>query len=517
MKNNFLSTRSFKRGTLATVITALVIAIVIVVNVIIYALGVQYGFYIDMTSEDLFTLSDATKNILSGIDSEIRITFCHDPDYIETGSETLRNVYYTAREMAQEYSNIKIQFVNLYKNPTAVSKYMLSASTAIYQTSIIVESGPVDSPEFRVFRPAAFYIANEDGDVWAYNAEETFVSAFLSVTATDLPVACFTLGHGETISEDLVNVVAKAGYDVRTVDLSTEDIPADTRLIIMNAPLYDLPDALSAGEVNEATKLEKYLADFGSLMVFVSPDAAPRLTNLAQFLDQWGIVIGGGVVRDSSAHSLQASEYATIAGYSQNTDTVGYSLAKEIATVDAAAKTIVEYASPISFSQSFLAVTDDDGNYTGAYAKYANNSSRDVSAVLTSSFDAVIMQDGKQTDSSGSYILMALSREVRIKTEGSYSNEDFSSYVLVAATTNFSDSKYINSNSYANKDLLYTAFKLMGREKVPSGIDFKVLTSPTIDSITEAESTNWTVGLVSVLPIIALAAGLVVCVRRKYR
>ena len=123
------------------------------------------------------------------------------------------------------------------------------------------------------------------------------------------------------------------------------------------------------------------------------------------------------------------------------------------------------------------------------------------------------MRDGDPVDANGSYNLMVVSRETRL-----INNEAFSSYVLCSATADFTNDEYIQSNVYANKDILYAAFKQMGRDFIPADLDLKVLPSyNTIEDMTTAQANRWTAVLILVLPVAVLAVGTVVVLRRKFR
>ena len=89
--------------------------------------------------------------------------------------------------------------------------------------------------------------------------------------------------------------------------------------------------------------------------------------------------------------------------------------------------------------------------------------------------------------------------------------------MLCTATADFTEDKYINSNVYANRDILYSAFKLMGRDFVPADITFKVLESYEIEDMTTAEANAWTAVLICVLPAVILITGAVVCIRRRFK
>ncbi|MDY5940497.1 MAG: Gldg family protein [Eubacteriales bacterium] len=507
--------RRFRHGSLAVVMSALLLAAVILVNVIFTALAYKFNLYTDMTDTLLFTLSDAFKNALADINTPVNIHFCAEPDYLQANEKT-NYVYQTALQIAEAFDWVKVDAIDANKEPTLFAKYATnSASGQVSTTSVIVESANGTSQP-RILGVNTFYVANEDGSIWAYNAEEKFAAAILSVTATDLPIAYFTTRHGETKSEYLEEIVENAGYEVRYIDLSREELDSSARLIVINNPIYDFQPANEEEETaSELEKIDRFLAsEYGSLMVFLDPLKLNGITNLREYLSEWGIVVSDTVVQDKM-NSISSNGYSVVGTYNYE-DVLGASLVKDIANTDHPPKTIFEYAAPITYSDFYSPVLDsEDGTTTfptGSYAYYGNNASRDVSAVLRSSADALAVKDGNVVDSKGNYNLMVVSRESRI-----ISNETYNSYVLCTATADFTADKYINSNVYANKDILYSAFKLMGREFIPADITFKVLESYDIEDMTTAQANRWTFVLVTVLPSVCLIACAVVCIRRKYR
>ena len=79
---NMLNKRNFKYSSLSTVFTAVVILLVMLLNAVFSLLASQFSLYVDLTSAELWTLSDTAKSIISTADSDITITFCHDRDYV---------------------------------------------------------------------------------------------------------------------------------------------------------------------------------------------------------------------------------------------------------------------------------------------------------------------------------------------------------------------------------------------------------------------------------------------------
>ena len=54
---------------------ALVLALAVVVNVAVFALGQHFRWYLDMSAGQVFSLSDATKELLAETEEEVNIYF----------------------------------------------------------------------------------------------------------------------------------------------------------------------------------------------------------------------------------------------------------------------------------------------------------------------------------------------------------------------------------------------------------------------------------------------------------
>ena len=484
----FFKSRSFKRGTFSAALTAIVIVAVVVINVIVTALAQKYYWYIDMTKDNVFKVSDEGMAILEGIDNEINIIFCDDIDNLQNNLYQ-KSIYNTALELSSKFDNINIKSLDIYKNPSSVAKYKMTQATQKTDQSVIIESGS----EFRVYPLRAFFVFNDESSStpWAYNGEYKIISAILQVTADEYPKAFFTIGHGETlVDEALWGLFSDAGYEVSTINLMESDLPDDTRFLIINDPIYDFQgiSADTQGKRSEIEKIDDFLDDFGCLMVFVDPDTGD-LPELYSFLKEWGIRFDGHAVKDYD-HSLTTDGLSVGAKYATG-QTTGASLISSITDLAAPPKAIVRYATPIRL-------------------EFTDNGSRNVSAVLTTSSEAVISaEDGIEID-RGTYNLMTLSRETRyVDNQAQYS------YVLAAGTTNFATNEYIGQKAYSNSDILYAAMKQMGKERVPVDLDFKPFDDTELD-ITASEATSWTVAIISILPVIAILFCIVVLIRRKH-
>lgn len=514
---NILKRRNFKYSTTSAAFTAVVIVLVMLLNAAVSVLAMRHSLYLDLTDTSLWTLSDEAKEVLATVEGEVTITFCQDRDIIDS-SKTMQYISRTAQEIDKEFDNINVRYVNSVLEPQLIKPYLYNNVDAVSTTSVIVERGNPETRaegekpgDYRVYAQDAFFITDTTtGDVWGYNGEEIFAAACLAVTADEVPAAYFTTRHGESVDAAFVNTLAKAGFEVKTIDLSTEDIGEDCRMLIINDPRWDFAgyNIYDKDAVSEIAKIDEFLENDGTLMVFKDPETE-YLQNLEEFLYEWGIVFGDGVVTDTQ-NSITMDGTALVASYPSGT--LAASVHKDISSLAAPPKTIVKNASPIYVSELYTAGRNDDGTSTNSYIYEGNNAYRELSAVLVSSEEAKVVSHGETLDEAGSYNLMTITRDMNTRD-----NDRYYSYVMAAATTRFTSADYLDSNTYANEDILYYALRVMGREKVPADIDFKEFANTKIEDMTSSEAIRDTVLLVTVLPVAFALIGIVVTTRRKYR
>lgn len=494
--NGFYKSKHFRYGSAATAFTCAFIAVVIVFNVIFTALAGKYMWFIDMTEKEVFSLSEEMRDLMSDVDDEINIYFASEADELMEGtySSLMKYIYTTALQLEAEFPNIHVECKDVVKNRAFFEPFRSTSAANILTTSVVMESGG----ESLVFGYNAFFILDEDGEtVWAYNGEKKFMSGILQLTSAEKPIVYFTAEHGEDLdgAVTLANLFRENGYEVRSINLATEEIDEDARIIVVNDPMYDFIGAESGEDgVNEINKLDAFLDNFGCLMVFGDPDHAGKLTNLSEFLEEWGIAFTPDTYVKDSDHSMTPDGLSVLAQYAE-AGTLGSSLYGDIVkNLSTPPKTVSRYTMPIEI------LWEDGGSLSG---------SRNVAPVLTSYASASAMKDGVH-QGKGVYNLMTLSQETRV-----IDNEYYYSYVLVSGSADFAAANYIYSNAFANADILSSAMRITGRDVTLADLTYKVFDDTDLE-ITTAQANNWTLALVLVLPVAAAAVGFVIWVRRKH-
>jgi len=498
MRKGFYQSRKFKYGSVATVFTISFVAIVVIFNIIFTALSTKYMWYIDMTEEQVFTLSDEAKDIMSDIKNEVNIYFASEPDVLMTTGNTAaftRYIYTTALQLAEEFDNVNVECVDVLKHPSFFRDFYTTAATDIDSDSVVVES----NGEVRVFTAEAFFTFNDTSDlstVWAYSGEKKMLSGIMQVTQTDNPSIVFTTEHGEDLpsATALASLFADNGFEVKTANLTTDELDDDSRILVIFNPIYDFVGVEAEDpSKNEIAKIDKFLDGYGCLLVFCDAAYVENLTNLNEFLEEWGISYTADTYVRDADHSMSVDNYSIVAAY-QPDNTMGGSLYRDLNSLTTPPKAIISKASPINI------LWENGGGLSG---------SRHVSPVLKSYDSSELVVNG-QAEEKGSYNLVTITRETVIEQ-----NEYYYSYVIASASPTFANNSYLNSNAYANEDILSAAMKAAGRERVLAELTLKPFDNDEI-TITTKEANDWTVAMTLVLPLIIAGCGLFVITRRKH-
>ena len=69
-KKSLFSDRKFKYGSLALGLTVIFVALVIVFNAVVYALTYSYGWYLDLTGQQYYGITDASEELLDNVLTE---------------------------------------------------------------------------------------------------------------------------------------------------------------------------------------------------------------------------------------------------------------------------------------------------------------------------------------------------------------------------------------------------------------------------------------------------------------
>lgn len=490
--------RRLKYGAFAVALTAAVIALVVVVNIIFTALAEKNLWYIDMTERDLYTPDEGAVTLLEqyqGIeDFNISFIFCVPEDQLAS-NELVNMVHAQIKRYEKLFDFITIEYVDIVNNPQILDKYQFNSVSTPKTTSVIVANGN----NAILYAIDTFFVTDgQGGSVYAFNGDYTIASAVIRLSGEN-PIAYFVTNHNEKVNGTaLRQLFVDAGYDVKDIDLTKEDPDYNNaQVIVINNPSYDFygPD----DSVNELKKLEMFLDSNGGLMVFMD-EKTNETPNLDAFLAEWGVKFERKFLRDYDNSLAGSLGKEIVAEYV--TEGTGASLTKDLRSLATPPKAIAAESRPITTL------------YDGTVGKYfAGKGTRFCCPILTTSSSKTAVAtplDSEGGEVKGVYNLMTVTIDDRYKD-----NVPQRSYVLAAGTSSFADDKYISGNTYANRDIIFNIMKQFARKTTPLDIDAKVFSDTSL-SITSAQANQWTVICTLLLPAITAGVGIYVYARRRY-
>ncbi|HJI83866.1 MAG TPA: GldG family protein [Oscillospiraceae bacterium] len=485
----FMKSRKAKHGTVAMAITALVIVMVIVLNIIIGLLVNRFpDLELDLTSNNSFALQDDTIDYVSHLNNDVTVYILMEKDKFESQGTYFVQAQKMLNKMASKSDGkMKIKYVDLTSNPSFTSNYPnVDWQSSSANNIVLVESGK----QYKVLTLTDCFEYDEQ----TYNyygtysftgtkIEQAVVTAILNVTTDDKVVVDMIKGNNEQDYSSLKSLLENNAYQVNEVSLATGDFDKDAKVAIMYAPSVDLDEKI-------VEKLSTWLSNdgkYGRSLIYVPTADMGEMPNLDDFLKEWGMSIDRGYV-------FETDETALVNANSPYAFTVSYG--------DYYKDNLKNSKIPVVVSESH-AVNITDENTAHALLK-----TTDKAGVLP--IDA---------DKSWDYKDAITGNGENVAAEGVMTNEDkkssrvvvFGSYIM------FSDT-IMKYNSFNNSAYFMNVINTIAdKEDVGITIESKSIDNTELGITDVATQNTMLVVFVIVIPIAILVAGFVFWLRRRNR
>ncbi len=469
MKKPELTRRtSVRGGTYSIVMTAIVLAILVAVNVLMSVLPSSYTEY-DISASKLYSVTSNTKSVVNALTEDVTIYWIVQSGEEDAVIEKLLDRY----ESLSEHITVEKRNPDVY--PTFAAQY---TDETVTNNSLVVESGD----RSRYISYSDIYVTSADLYSYTYNTsfdgEGAITSAIDYVVNPEQPVVYTLSGHGEsdlptTFSDNL----SKENITVESFSLlNTDEIPEDADCIIIYSPQSDISDT-------EQEMLSDYVESGGKLLVMAGPVEDVELTNLYALLEPYGVTVNEGVVVEGDrAHYAFSSPAA---------------LMPDMAESDITSSLIEEGYYPILPIASGLTVG-------------TNTTSATVTSLLTTSESSysklagygMTTYDKEDGDIDGPFSLA-----VQIEYE------DGGGIVWISSSSYLSD-VYNAYSSGANVNLTMNALSELIGESEAMAIRAKSLNYNYL-TISDSVSSLLKVMMIGIFPLAFLGIGIAVVVRRR--
>ena len=507
------SVKKLKHGAMATTLTVVFFVFLVLVNIVATKLFERYPITIDLTKEKIYSISEDSEDYIKSIDMDVMITVCAD----EKAFSGLSTYTQQANEVMKSYSKynskIKYQYKDINANPDFYKDY----TDEVAQYDIIVETNPkgddgkeikrtrviglIDLVQFNDELTQMFsqygvsveeyakqvgndltFISYYGNYIESSSAEQAFTSAIMAVTDPSPVTVTFLEGRNELSEFSYFRTLLTAnGYTVKSINITTDDIPEDSNVLVMGAPKVDyLPEELD--------KVDKFLLNDGILgrqLIYVSDYGQSDTPNIDEFLKEYGLEIGKGVVCETYQSNYYQKNY--------------YTIANEISDDFRQDMTNSNPELLVLSSRPVNPLYEEDGMIKTF--KYVS-SSKDAYTMDTQTEETL-------TKGQQNYIVLASKAAFGVDNDDTY----YSNILAIGGASIISD-QVLAYDQYQNREYILSVINgLTGKTK---GITVtpKVISGNIFD-INEGQKTKLKWTFIVIIPVIVLITGLVIWIRRK--
>ncbi|MEE5993156.1 MAG: GldG family protein [Oscillospiraceae bacterium] len=303
--------KKLRYGALATAITCVVTAIVVVVNVLVSGLMEKYPLKLDLTEDGIYEISNESINYLQGLQQDVNFTVLMSESSFQTSGLSMKMVGELLEKYAQYSDKVHLTFVDPSTNPDIVNTYQENYSGSLTEGDIII-SDANDNSKMRVVNAGNLFSYDQEklyyyryygqgsleDSITGFTGEQNLTAALMYVTDADpVKVAVLSKANGTPVYNQTYNyysigmmgqTLTKNGYDVQEVDIYTDELSPETYdLVILPAPINDLTstaiDKLSAFLYNDG--------EYNRNMLYIADFTQGNTPNLDELLSTWGISV----------------------------------------------------------------------------------------------------------------------------------------------------------------------------------------------------------------------------------
>lgn len=456
---------AFRGGTYALSITAVVMAILVVLNVLVSALPSSLT-KLDISATKLYSITSNTKVVVNALEEDVTIYWIVQSGEEDDVIENLLSKYESLSD------HIKVVKKNPDVYPTFAEQY---TNETVQNNSLIVECG--DRSRFIGYDD--IYI--QEADIYSYTYSTSFdgegaiTSAIDYVVTDDLPQLYVLEGHGEQeLPQNFKEQIEKENIETNTLSLLTVDeVPEDADAILIYEPSSDLSE-------EEIDMLYEYAEDGGKLLVIAGPTEDGILENLYSLLENYDVETCEGIVVEGNRDRYTMQPYVLLPEMSSHEITD--SLIEE------------NYYPNMPISQGMI-INDE----SGAVTPLLTTSSESFSKIAGYDLTTYEKEDG---DVDGPF---AVALSIDCSNEGQ---------IVWFSSAAFLDDMYNALSSGSNSDLAMNELSSLIGESEAMAIRSKSLNYNYL-SITDSTASLLKTLMIGVFPLTYLGVGVFVILKRR--
>ena len=512
--------KKLKHGTMATVFTCVFVALLVLVNVVTTMLFDRYPITIDLTTNKIYSVSNDTEDYVKKVNVDVQVTIFADENTYTNYSSYNKQAVELLKNYCKLNHHISYRFVDIDSHPEIVKEYTdtISQFDMIFETKTKVDGkeisrtrklGMLDlltfTDEFEQKLSQSGYsidtLAQQAGGdlsflsyygsyVESSNAEQAFTSALMTVTDPTPVYVTVLTGRSELTQLTYFQTLLTAnGYNVNTVDITSQDIPADTDVVVIPAPKTDYLE-------EDIKKVSDFLNNDGNLgkqLLYIASYGQEDTPNLDEFLSEYGLSVGKGVICESDSGKYYNSPCVTVAS------DVSDNFTQDVSTENPAILSALCRPVNTLFDEQDMVSTD-------AYLK-SSDSAYTANVDISQTTGQVNIGDALV---KGQQNYMAVGSKAKFTDD----NKTLFSYVIAVGSEGMLSDTYLQYSQYQNSEYFISVINGLTGKTAGITITPKTITGNVFD-ITQQQKTvlKWTFCLG--VPVVVLIVGIVIWARRK--
>lgn len=296
-KKSGLKTTKGKHGLVSTGMIAIVVAIVVVFNIAVNMLPSKVRQF-DISTTQIYQISDTTKNYLAKLDKDVTITVVAADGNIDYRLKHFLDLYTALSD------HITKKQVDPVAYPSVLTTYNCQANSIVVQCKDTDRSYVISFDKILI--PDSYYQYYYNKTVYdEFDGDGQLTSAIDSVVSNASHKAYRVTNHDEaSLGTQISALVTKNHFTVSDLSLLLKGgIPKDCDVLILNQPTKDLAK-------DELTMILKYLKAGGQVSLIL-PSKDFRHPNLDTLMKTYGLALAGGYAGDTQRYYTSAQSYLT--------------------------------------------------------------------------------------------------------------------------------------------------------------------------------------------------------------
>lgn len=283
---------------------ALIIFMLMVFVIVNKALDVANIDSLDVTTEQIYSLTDESKELVSKVELNVNIILLnYDKD---------DRAAIIAKKYKQINDKIDSKCINYWEDPTGLAEYGITDDTT---QVIIVYSSLRQKQIYNSDLTSYNTINSQEMDV----TEQKLTNSIIDVTKSAVQEIYFVKGNGEYGIETeqqgflkLAKNIENEAYKVASINLEKEDIPSTCKVLVFANPSVDFSD-------NETNKIQNYINNGGNILWMQDPYkqanetyTPDQMKNVKKILANYGIDFSEGVVLEDGEDYVYYDQNYTV-------------------------------------------------------------------------------------------------------------------------------------------------------------------------------------------------------------